>query len=98
MMDILPEAAKELNPSNIRAAYQECKQMFGDNLQKVPRIAHEAVLETDYLQVNSRKLARIEQAFKLKYPKLPIESLQGKLELKMPQIKYPDGLTNFEKE
>lgn len=96
-MNIDMKKGLEVKTGNIMAAWQECQQMFGDNLQLVPRVAHEQVLETTWLEDNSKKLARIYLKFMHKYDKLAIESFEGKLELKLPAVKYPEGMSNGDK-
>ena len=82
---------------NTISAWESCKAHYGKSIRPVPLAAHIGVLETDYFERNSRKLSRIANYVCGKYSELPIESLLGKLELKMPQVEYTEGMTNFDK-
>jgi len=90
---VVPPRAVSLDLSKMYEPWQKCKDHYGSKLQTVPRVTHEDMIEGDYLTRNSRKIRRVVTKLILKFNTLNLGSLQGKLMLKMPPVRCPEGMT-----
>lgn len=90
-----------LDTKTMQLAYDQCHTYLGHKgrmMDKSTQIAHEIVLETEWLEKNSNKLSRAFHHFNTSYSKLEKPAFVGLLEGFLPSIaEYTKPLTNFRK-